>query len=188
MAAELLSLLWNTDNSRSFCPSFRSWRISPTAPHISNVSDLPYAASPFYCAAFFVKEQGAVLRYGTEKGEAFQYRVGLFSPKCEDCPHQSCLQPFAYFFVYSKINISSLIIELPHGKTCYVAAEMLQYNLHCIRVAFARRQNNGIGNKGIFRVVVLITIQSIHQRFPPNIFLTAQRSLSGDTVPYFLRY
>ncbi|RHP69765.1 hypothetical protein DXA59_06790 [Clostridium sp. OF03-18AA] len=87
MAAELLSLLWNTDNSRSFCPSFRSWRISPTAPHISNVSDLPYTASPFYCAAFFVKEQGAVLRYGTEKGEAFQYRVALFSPKCEDCPH-----------------------------------------------------------------------------------------------------
>ena len=87
MAAELLSLLWNADNSRSFCPSFRSWRISPTAPHISNVSDLPYTASPFYCAAFFVKEQGAVLRYGTEKGEAFQYRVALFSPKCEDCPH-----------------------------------------------------------------------------------------------------
>ena len=46
-----------------------------------------YAASPFYCAAFFVKEQRAVLRYGTEKGEAFQYRVALFSPKCEDCPH-----------------------------------------------------------------------------------------------------
>lgn len=87
VAAELLSLLWNTDNSRSFCPSFRSWRISPTAPHISNVSDLPYTASPFYCAAFFVKEQRAVLRYGTEKGEAFQYRVALFSPKCEDCPH-----------------------------------------------------------------------------------------------------
>ena len=80
----MLSLLWNADNSRSFCPSFRSWRISPTAPHISNVSDLPYAASPFYCAAFFVKEQGAVLRYGTEKGEAFQYRVALLSPKCED--------------------------------------------------------------------------------------------------------
>ena len=125
---------------------------------------------------------------GKEKGEAFQYRIALFSPKCEDCPHQFCLQPFAYFFIYSKINISSLIIELPHGKTCYVAAEMLQYNLHCVRVAFARRQNNGIGNKGIFRVVVLITIQSIHQRFPPNISLTAQRSLSGDTVPYFLRY
>ena len=82
MAAELLSLLWNADNSRSFCPSFRSWRISPTAPHISNVSDLPYAASPFYCAAFFIKEQGAVLRYGTEKGkEAFQYRVGYSARK-----------------------------------------------------------------------------------------------------------
>ncbi|RGS69218.1 hypothetical protein DWX78_11470 [Dorea formicigenerans] len=32
MAAELLSLLWNTDNSRSFCPSFRSWRISQRLP------------------------------------------------------------------------------------------------------------------------------------------------------------
>ncbi|SJQ58643.1 Uncharacterised protein [Clostridioides difficile] len=174
--------------SLAFPVGERSWRTRRMARHKRNVSDLPYAAPPFSCAAFFVKEQRAVLRYGTEKGEAFQYRVALFSPKCEDCPHQFCLQPFAYFFVYSKINISSLIIELPHGKTCYVAAEMLQYNLHCVRVAFARRQNNGIGNKGIFRVAVLVTIQSIHQRFPPNIFLTAQRSLSGDTVPYFLRY
>ena len=87
VATELLNLLWNADSFRSFCPSFRSWRISPTAPHTSNVSDLPYTASPFYCTAFFVKEQRAVLRYGTEKGEAFQYLVGLFSPKCEDCPH-----------------------------------------------------------------------------------------------------
>ena len=91
VAAELLSLLWNTDNSRSFCPSFRSWRISPTAPHISNVSDLPYTASPFYCAAFFVKEQGAVLRYGTEKGKrsnttllysALNVRIALISFAC----------------------------------------------------------------------------------------------------------
>ena len=68
VAAELLSLLWNTDNSRSFCPSFRSWRISPTAPHISNVSDLPYAASPFYCAAFFVKVQnGCVAALAAER-------------------------------------------------------------------------------------------------------------------------
>ena len=29
MATELLSLLWNADSSRSFCPSFQSWRISP---------------------------------------------------------------------------------------------------------------------------------------------------------------
>lgn len=62
----------------------RSWRTHRMARHKRNVSDLPYAASPFYCAAFFVKEQRAVLRYGTEKGEAFQYRVALFSPKCED--------------------------------------------------------------------------------------------------------
>ena len=101
--------------SLAFLLRERSWRTRRMARHKRNVSDLPYAASPFYCAAFFVKEQRAVLRYGTEKGEeAFQYRVGLFSPKCEDCPHQFCLQPFAYFFVHSKINISSLIIELPH--------------------------------------------------------------------------
>ncbi len=87
----------------------RSWRTHRMARHKRNVSDLPYTASPFYCAAFFVKEQRAVLRYGTEKGEAFQYRVGLFSPKCEDCPHQFCLQPFAYFFVYSKINIAAVL-------------------------------------------------------------------------------
>ena len=121
--------------SLAFLLRERSWRTRRMARHKRNVSDLPYAASPFYCAAFFIKEQRAVLRYGTEKGEALQYRVGLFSLKCEDCPHQFCLQPFAYFFVYSKINISSLIIELSHGKTGSVAAEMLQYNLHCVRVA-----------------------------------------------------
>ncbi|MGS7787771.1 hypothetical protein ACVMMP_19780, partial [Clostridioides difficile] len=52
------------------------------ARHKRNVSDLPYTASPFYCAAFFIKEQRAVLRYGTEKGkEAFQYRIGYSARK-----------------------------------------------------------------------------------------------------------
>ena len=59
-----------------------SWRTHRMARRKRNVSDLPYAASPFYCAAFFIKEQGAVLRYGTEKGkEAFQYRVGYSARK-----------------------------------------------------------------------------------------------------------
>ena len=114
----------------------RSWRTRRMARHKRNVSDLPYAASPFYCAAFFIKEQGAVLRYGTEKGkEAFQYRVGLFSPKSEDSPHQFCLQPFPNVVVYAKIDIAALVVELPHGKTCYVAAEMLQDHFHSVRVA-----------------------------------------------------
>ena len=106
----------------------------------------------------------------------------LFSPKSEDCPHQSCLQPFPNILVNAIIDIAALVVELPHGKTCYVAAEMLQDHFHSVRVAFARRQNNGIGNKGIFQVVVLITIRSIHQRVPPNISLTVQKSLSVCTV------
>lgn len=168
--------------SLAFLLRERSWRTRRMARHKRNVSDLPYTASPFYCAAFFIKEQRVVLRYGTEKGEAFQYRVGLFSPKCEDCPHQSCLQPFPNILVNAIIDIAALVVELPHGKTCYVAAEMLQDHFHSVRVAFARRQNNGIRNKGIFRVVVLITIRSIHQRVPPNISLTVQKSLSVCTV------
>lgn len=168
--------------SLAFLLRERSWRTRRMARHKRNVSDLPYTASLFYCAAFFIKEQRVVLRYGTEKGEAFQYRVGLFSPKSEDSPHQSCLQPFPNILVNAIIDIAALVVELPHGKTCYVAAEMLQDHFHSVRVAFARRQNNGIRNKGIFRVVVLITIRSIHQRVPPNISLTVQKSLSVCTV------
>ena len=68
--------------SLAFPVGERSWRTRRMARHKRNVSDLPYAASPFYCAAFFIKEQGAVLRYGTEKGkEAFQYRVGYSARK-----------------------------------------------------------------------------------------------------------
>ena len=68
--------------SLAFLLRERSWRTRRMARHKRNVSDLPYAASPFYCAAFFIKEQGAVLRYGTEKGkEAFQYRVGYSARK-----------------------------------------------------------------------------------------------------------
>jgi len=60
----------------------RSWRTRRMARHKRNVSDLPYAASPFYCVAFFVKEQGAVMRYGTEKGEeTFQYRIDYSARK-----------------------------------------------------------------------------------------------------------
>lgn len=69
----------------------RSWRIHRMARHKRNVSDLPYTASPFYCAAFFVKEQRAVLRYGTERGKrsntalvysALNVRIALMSLAC----------------------------------------------------------------------------------------------------------
>ena len=68
--------------SLAFLLRERSWRTRRMSRRKRNVSDLPYAASPFYCAAFFIKEQGAVLRYGTEKGkEAFQYSVGYSARK-----------------------------------------------------------------------------------------------------------
>ena len=71
----------------------RSWRIRRMARHKRNVSDLPYTASPFYFAAFFVKEQRAVLRYGTEKKRgkrsntallysALNVRIALISFAC----------------------------------------------------------------------------------------------------------
>ena len=116
-------------------------------------------------------------------GRTFRSRIYLISPKREDSPHQSCLQPFTNILVHSKIHIAALVVELAHGKTGYVAAEMLQDNLHCVRVALCRRQNDRVRNKSDFRV--LVTIRPIHQHFPPNIFLAAQRSLSVCTVRYF---
>ena len=35
-------------------------------------------------------------------------------PKCEDCSHKSCLQPFAYILVHAKKDVSALVVELPH--------------------------------------------------------------------------
>ena len=77
--------------SLAFLLRERSWRTRRMARHKRNVSDLPYAASPFYCAAFFVKEQRAVLRHGTEKGKhsntalvysALNVRIALISFAC----------------------------------------------------------------------------------------------------------
>jgi hypothetical protein len=45
-----------------------SSRISPTAPHISKVSDLPYTAPPLSCVAFFVKEQARSSQQAAERG------------------------------------------------------------------------------------------------------------------------
>ena len=40
------------------------------ARHKRNVSDLPYAASPLSCVAFFVKEQKGRIEIGSGKGDA----------------------------------------------------------------------------------------------------------------------
>lgn len=74
---------------RSF-PLRKSWRTRRTARCKRNVSDLPYAASPFSCAAFFFKEHNGLFasRRETEKGDkAFRFGRQLFSPECEDSPH-----------------------------------------------------------------------------------------------------
>ena len=119
---------------------------------------MPYAAPPLSCAAFFVKVQNgfaaasaAERKRGREK--ASRRRCGLFlCLKGEDSHHQFCLQPFPNVVVYAKIDVPALVVQLPHGEAGYVAAEMLQDNLHGVRVALCRCHNDRIRNKGIFRV------------------------------------
>ena len=115
-------------------------------------------------------------------GKTFRYRVQLFSPKREDCPHQLCLQPLANILVHAEIGVAALVVELSHRKTGYVATEMLQDNFHSVRVALCRCHNDRIRNKGDFRAVGLFTIRPIHQRVPPSIVLDVQKSLSVCTV------
>ena len=130
-----------------------SWRTHRMARRKRNVSDLPYAAPPLSCAAFFVKVQNgfaaasaAERKRGREKASR---RCGLFlCLKGEDSHHQFCLQPFPNVVVYAKIDVPALVVQLPHGEAGYVAAEMLQDNLHSVRVALCRCQNDRIGNKG----------------------------------------
>ncbi len=69
-------------------------------------------------------------------------------PKGEDSHHQFCLQPFPNVVVYAEIDVPALVVQLPHGEAGYVAAEMLQDNLHSVRVALCRCHNDRIGNKG----------------------------------------
>ena len=67
-----------------------SWRTCRIARRKRNVSDLPYAASPFSCAAFFFKEHDRLFasRCETEKGDkVFRFELQLVSPECEDSPH-----------------------------------------------------------------------------------------------------
>ena len=119
---------------------------------------------------------------------ASRRRLRLFCVKGKDSHHKFCLQPFLNVAVYAKIDITALVVQLPHGKACYVAAEMLQDNFHSVRVALCRCRNDRIRNKGIFRVAGFVTIRPIHQHFPPDIFLISQKSLSVCTVLYFSTY
>ena len=101
--------------SLAFPVGERSWRTRRMARHKRNVSDLPYAASPFYCAAFFVKvPEVAMLRQlwnGKGGVKTFHRRLRLFlCSKIEDSHHQFGLQPFPNVVVYTKINISTLVI------------------------------------------------------------------------------
>ena len=99
-----------------------------------NVSDLPYAAPPLSCAAFFFKVQnGCATRVnsGTEKGvrESVPPPLRLFlCPKGEDSHHQFCLQPFPNVVVYAEIDVPALVVQLPHGEAGYVAAKAVQDN------------------------------------------------------------
>ena len=87
-----------------------SWRTRRMARRKRNVSDLPYAAPPLSCAAFFVKVQNgfaaasaAERKRGREK--ASRRRCGLFlCLKGEDSHHQFCLQPFPNVVVYTKMS------------------------------------------------------------------------------------
>jgi len=54
------NLLCGGGGVRSF-PKGKSWRTRRIARHKRNVSDLPYAAPPFSCAAFFFKEQNGCI-------------------------------------------------------------------------------------------------------------------------------
>lgn len=99
----------------------------------------------------FAAASAAERKRGREK--ASRRRCGLFlCLKGEDSHHQFCLQPFPNVVVYAKIDVPALVVQLPHGEAGYVAAEMLQDNLHGVRVALCRCHNDRIRNKGIFRV------------------------------------
>ena len=124
-----------------------SWRTRRMARRKRNVSDLPYAAPPLSCAAFFFKVQKWLCcprQQRNGKGgesESVPPPPRLFlCPKGEDSHHQFCLQPFPNVVVYAEIDVPALVVQLPHGKTGYVAAEMLQDNLHGVRVALSSVQ------------------------------------------------
>ena len=66
--------------------------------------------------------------------------------------------------------------------------EMLTPTINLNQLYEAYKAQPGVGNKGIFRVAGFVTIRPIHQHFPPDIFLAAQKSLSACTVSCFSMY
>ena len=143
-----------------------SWRTRRMARRKRNVSDLPYVcarvvASPQLSLSLrrflFQGSKMAVLpasaaerKRGVRESVPPPLRLFL-CPKGEDSHHQFCLQPFPNVVVYAEIDVPALVVQLPHGKAGYVAAEMLQDNLHGVRVALCRCHNDRIRNKGFFR-------------------------------------
>ena len=60
---------WSLGYPRRESPAgITSWRTRRMARHKRNVSDLPYAAPPLSCVAFFVKEQKGRIEIGSGKG------------------------------------------------------------------------------------------------------------------------
>ena len=72
VARKLLNSLCGVGVGRSAFPRREnvSWRTRRMARRKRNVSDLPYAASPLSCVAFFVKEQKGRIEIGSGKGDA----------------------------------------------------------------------------------------------------------------------
>ena len=104
-------------------------------------------------------------RNGKGGVKTFHRRLRLFlCSKIEDSHHQFGLQPFPNVVVYAKIDVPALVVQLPHGEAGYVAAEMLQDNLHGVRVALCRCHNDRKMNKSNLRVAELVTKRPIHQQ------------------------
>ena len=87
-----------------------------------------------------------------------------------------------------KIDVPALVVQLPHGEAGYVAAEMLQDNLHSVRVALCRCQNDRMGTRAFFRVAGLLPFVPFISIFLQIFFLAAQKSLSACTVSCFSTY
>jgi len=63
------TLIFRRGVGRSF-PIWKSWRTCRIARRKRNVSDLPYTAPPFSCAAFFVNERNKDKESDSGKGDA----------------------------------------------------------------------------------------------------------------------
>ena len=68
--------------------------------------------------SFSKNKMAVLLAVKRKRGyKTFYGHAQLFiSPKCEDSPHQSCLQPFPYVLVNAIVDVAALVVELPHGQ------------------------------------------------------------------------